>query len=743
MRTCGMSCLLVLFPLAVPAAAAPIRTESLSGKVYAADGSPAAGAVVWAAKVTYGPLERQETVADKDGRYTLNLGPGTWYVWARRGTQGGEGPGRQEHVAIAAGRSPEPVTLRLEERGTFRGRLLQAETGNPIAGGQLYLDAGLVLTADADGRFAVGGLSRGGHEAFVVASGRVRMRVLFDTTARADTELDVPVPRAGKIVGRVTDTDGKSLPGAYVGRHTSGSYFSINGLYLACDAEGRFEYDDVVPPDQPTRLVAAAPGYHEEQRDDLLVPPGDKPLELHFRLRPKPETRPGGPATDEEKRRLVTGIVRGPDQKPVAGVLVHWGYQPYVGAIKARTDAAGRFRLTVPDKADMVAVLPRDFTPEFVRVEAGGDQKVTVNLQEGHTVRGRVLDDTGKPIEGVRVLAVIPSPDLRSGTPFVWLPEAAVRTDAEGRFALKGIPNRARFDFLKPGLSDVRFHDLDLTGADNIVTMQYGGAISGRVMDRDGKPIRNFRVLAGYTGIGVRFTSADGSFVLTGVGAGSVYRITALADGHGEAVADRVTAVPLNRLGAADQVTLRAGPPIALRMRAMTTGGKPIPSARVTLINEDPRQNRSFWWGQDDAGWQNMVRGRTAADGWANFPALSFGEGTVLVQAPGYGRHRLGWRNGQKELTVELAPEAVLTGEVCDTAGKPVKTFYVGLQADGDRITTHVGPEDKGRFRLAELTARTWKITVYDADGSSTLHEGQVLLKTGEVKELKIEAKMK
>jgi hypothetical protein len=50
-----------------------------------------------------------------------------------------------------------------------------------------------------------GALQRGNHEAFVVAPGRVRMRVLFDTTARADTELDLPVPRAGKIVGRVTE----------------------------------------------------------------------------------------------------------------------------------------------------------------------------------------------------------------------------------------------------------------------------------------------------------------------------------------------------------------------------------------------------------------------------------------------------------------------------------------------------------------------------------------------------------
>ena len=62
---------------------------------------------------------------------------------------------------------------------------------------------------------------------------------------------------------------------------------------------------------------------------------------------------------------------------------------------------------------------------------------------------------------------------------------------------------------------------------------------------------------AGYCGIGVRFTSADGSFVLTGVGAGSVYWVTALAEGYGEATEDRVAAVPLNRLSTTKAVILR------------------------------------------------------------------------------------------------------------------------------------------------------------------------------------------
>jgi hypothetical protein len=159
----------------------------------------------------------------------------------------------------------------------------------------------------------------------------------------------------------------------------------------------------------------------------------------------------------------------------------------------------GRFQFTVPDKANLLAVLPRDLPPEFPSIAAGGDQKVEVTLRVGHIARGRIIDDTGKPIPNVQVIAVVPSPDSPVANPY-WLTESAVHTDAEGKFVMTGVPEGALFDFLKFGLSPVRNHKLDLDAADNGVTMTIssGGAVSGRVVDRDGKPIRNFRVLVGF-----------------------------------------------------------------------------------------------------------------------------------------------------------------------------------------------------------------------------------------------------
>jgi beta-lactamase regulating signal transducer with metallopeptidase domain/uncharacterized GH25 family protein len=725
----------------------------LTGTVLTADGTPAKGAIVWAAKNTTTLLQRRETTTDANGRFELIVDPGKWYVWARKGTQGGDASARRTSMDITLGNAPKPVTIHLEERGTFRGRLLEAETGKPIVGGQLFLDEGVILTSDKDGRFEIGGLPRSSHESFVVAPGRSRMRVLFDTTARATTELEVPVAKANKVIGRVTDKDGNPLPGAAVGFHTSGSFFSLNGLWTACDNEGRFVYDGCGP-DRDLTLSAAAPGYVEASQNVSVGPIDSKPVEIYFRLKLNVGATPEQKLPIDEPRRMVSGVVRGPDRKPLADVLVRWGYEPFVSAISTRTDADGAFQLAVPDKANMLAVLPREFKAQFPKVEAGGDKTVDVSLQEGHTVQGQVVDDEGQPIKDVSVTASTQSPQPGIGNPF-WLSEASVRTDAEGKFTIRGVPDKARFDFLKGGLSDLRSQVLDFSRNDNTVKMVHGGAIIGRVVDRNGEPLRNFRVFldfplerkqgdksglfsAGYMSVGVRFSTDDGSFVLTGVSTGNVQRVIAVADGHGEAVADRVLAKPLNRLKIAGVTELQAGPQQSLRVRVLSDG-KPVAGARVELVHLLRRSDDSFHWGRDLPGILDSKRGRTGDDGWLDFPSLSFSSSAVAVQAPGFGRRHLHWKDGQKELTIELTPAAILAGEIRDAKGQLLRQGYVRLESDaGDHISTKVSPDDKGRFRTGELCAGDWTVQVVGEGGPNVLHQERVSLKAGETKELRI-----
>jgi hypothetical protein len=198
--------------------------------------------------------------------------------------------------------------------------------------------------------------------------------------------------------------------------------------------------------------------------------------------------------------------------------------------------------------------------------------------------------------------------------------------------------------------------------------------------------------------------------------------------------------MPLNHLDA-EPLTLRAGPPVSLRVRVAGAGGKPAAGALVTLVNGEPALDLNFSWGYHDASWEDMVRARTDAAGRANFPALSFADATVLVQAPGCARHRLGWRDRRRELQVELVPEATLTGEVREAAGGPMKAFYVRLMSAGDQIGASYGPDAKGRFRLGELPAGKWSVAIGREGGPATLYQGTVTLEAGETRELPVVAK--
>jgi hypothetical protein len=211
---------------------------------------------------------------------------------------------------------------------------------------------------------------------------------------------------------------------------------------------------------------------------------------------------------------------------------------------------------------------------------------------------------------------------------------------------------------------------------------------------------------AGYCGIGTTSTSDDGIFVITGLKAGRPHRISALADGRGEGVADRVASTTLAHLPPADALTIGLGSPHHLKVRVVRAGEQNVgvPKARVTLVDGNLDLDHQFSWGYHDVSWEDMTRGRTDAWGWVDFPELACGEATVLVQAVGFGRKRLSWRDGRDKLIFPLEREAALGGQVRDASGVPLKDAYITLAGlSGDRFITTIAADGQGTFRLDEL----------------------------------------
>ena len=736
------------------------RGETLRGSVVAENGSPANGAHVWAAKLWINSLERVEVTADDQGHFAIDLGPGRWSVAANLGEQG---LASMEDVGVEDGRELKAVTLRLSTQGRLRARLVEAETEKPIAGGRLVIDDGLDPIADRDGRFEVAGLSRTHyHEAFVVAPGRERKRVLFEMLEKPVTELEIHVPRGGKVIGRVLDLEGKPIAGAFVGKSTSGSILSLTGLWVRADAQGRFEFDGLVL-DRTTWLNADAEGYELGQRSGVRLDAGSGPLEIEFRLAINPAAQRPGPgvaggastkATPPPfrlaNRREVSGVVLDPDQRPVPRAAVRWDPDWSRETIEVKTDAEGRFRLApVPDEPNIVSVIPEKsaFAPEFPKVEGTGDQDIRVTLAKGHSAKGVVCDDRGTPFAGVTVLPSL----VGVGQNALALWERSTKTDAQGRFEVSGLPaSGVLFTFLGDGVSDLRDHVLAID-KESIVTMSAAGAIRGRVVDHDGKPLRNFRVLlnasrerkpddkfggffAGFCGTGLTCTSDDGSFLIRNLGAETVQRVTVLAAGHGERSIDRVNAKPLTHLSPERGLIFQLTRPFALRVQAVEeVSGKPIVDARVSLIYDDPSIDKSFSWGYHDSTWGDSVHARTDREGVAPFSPLSFGEGTILVRADGYARRHLGWRDGADKLTVGLWPEASVSGELIDaTTGKPLEAAHISVHStSGDQITALVQAGDAGRFRIGELPEGTYGFSITTSSGAN-LHDEQLTLQPGQ-----------
>lgn len=290
-----------------------------------------------------------------------------------------------------------------------------------------------------------------------------------------------------------------------MGRSTSGSSISLTGLWVQADDQGRFEYDGVVL-ERTTWLNANAEGFESGQQDGVHADSGGGPFSVEFRLAPnpaKPRSQPdllGGvlpkaaAASKVENRRDISGRVLDPEKNPVVGATIRWGTDLSGETSETKTDDSGRFRLSlVPDRPEVISVIPvnADLAADTPPIQGRGDQEVQIVLSNGHITRGLVCDDRGTPFAGVTVLPVVV--DLNQRRLALW--ERSVRSDAQGRFTVRGLPETGTtFTFLCSGVSDLRDQVLELD-KENVVTMWAAGAILGKVVDHEGKPVRNFRVL--------------------------------------------------------------------------------------------------------------------------------------------------------------------------------------------------------------------------------------------------------
>jgi hypothetical protein len=94
----------------------------------------------------------------------------------------------------------------------------------------------------------------------------------------------------------------------------------------------------------------------------------------------------------------------------------------------------------------------------------------------------------------------------------------------------------------------------------------------------------------------------------------------------------------------------------------MAAGSKmPVAKGMAALVEDLPSFGYGFSWGYDDLWSERRAIGGA---GVAMFTQPGCVDATVLIRAPGFGRRRLPWTNGAREVAVAIEPEAVVRGEV-------------------------------------------------------------------------------
>ncbi len=506
---------------------------------------------------------------------------------------------------------PGDTSIRLELRKapSLHVKVVARADGKPIAGALVQLpftDTKQDHVCDENGEVTIRGLTPEAWRLEVRAKGYAEQKHALNLhgteTARVTAELDL----GAELVGTVRDETGTGLAGVGINAYQA----NLRGIgldYVKTDEEGnyRFEY---LPIDK-LKLYVSQDGYVKtEPTVTMAVPPGQR-QEFHITLLKRPY---GG---------AVRGVVVDADGSPISGATInnHGGSSKDVRSTKTRAD--GSFLIEDAFKTmtgHYLVVKARGFSPQLVPFSPGTKDEpaeVRVTLDPGHFIRGKVVDESGDGIAGVRIAAGKGA--AGAGRKMAYEAE----TDEEGSFQFDSLQIGTPFELSKEGYSQIRDGKLTLDDEETVVvTMLSEGVIRGRVVDdMTGKPVSPFTVRATFSPDrtpadpsfslgndvirdGNRFKGPDGNFRMGDFIRGAPLQIMVEADGYDRKVVRRVDAA-----GEADAkpVEVRLSPVdpsslLSIAGQMVNEQSKPMPGVQLRLIvtskGPDPRDRYPFNW---------------------------------------------------------------------------------------------------------------------------------------------------
>ena len=621
--------------------------------------------------------------------------------------------------------STADVEIQLEAPRIITGKVMNG-AGNPIKNAKVLIQSLLrgdpaigergdslthhalpkPIKTDRNGKFVLRGLPQDMKISLNVQASGYAKEVRNSVPVSAKN-LEIRLKREGRIEGRITYAGtGKAVRGATVsmqGIHPTVGWGQTQVNWW----RGKYRLKNVAPGTHSLYLYNLPKGWTALSKEFITVAEGETVSNVDFTL-----IRSG----------FITGRVTDQDSnEPIAHhpIRLNDAARPVrsqVGVHHTNTDETGAYHFdAAPGQAVVHTNTPAGYQDiEWTegldigqvnrRVDVVEGETVTADFQfsKGIKLTGRLVDEVGKPVAGARITNV--QMRLKNyGT-----------SDETGKFTVGGL-RVGRKVGLKAVHSGLRLRGtVEIEVQPNIpveirMKRYQRIAVSGRVVDRDGKPMRlaNIHLIHWdhQRGIGadtiVAVTDDDGRFQNISLIVGDSYEINVKLDGYRNAETDQFTATAeMNQF--ADFILLPAGGQFFIEGRVTDNSGEPVRGVQLSIS-------------QAGQHWSN----RTDENGNYRIEGLSMAVVAALhIFHPAYPDYEVRILETNRRHDFKLVKShAYLAGKVLDPHGKPIERARVMIGGEETPFSGYRYPvahtNVHGEFDLLNIKGPAVSMGVY------------------------------
>lgn len=449
----------------------------------------------------------------------------------------------------------------------------------------------------------------------------------------------------------------------------------------------------------------------------------------------------------------LVGLVRdAKTQAPLAGVDVrlsragngNFRFGPDPNALSTITDAKGAFSLANihPGTYEIYGNRPAySVMPVTITIANAQKAQKTIAANPQARISGTVVDEDKRAVAGAKVTVTSPS-QMFGGFPGMENGSSELVTGPDGRFAIyTAREGDAVVDAQKKGFPNAKSNVFKVAAGERksgvTIVIPRGVALTGRVTDKDGKPLSGVAVAANPAdtsgpGGGMRRvmlnlanvlnndddnvqTGSDGTFTMR-VKEG-MYDVAFRREGYAPA---SVRSTTVNASSKPLDVKLEPGVEIT---GIVTRGGTPIDGVNIVAMGNDAR-----------------AMSTTGPDGRFTVPDLAPGSYMLIVnKQEDFVQQNKNVTAPARDLAIELPPGGRVTGRVVDKSShQPITSFSAGvsMSRSGGGMMMMMPPmmksftTDDGSFVLENVPTGTMQI-VANAPGYTTGRVPSVVIEEG------------